>query len=128
LKAAWRLRELFYRLFSSVAKGARPIKQDLDSFVASYAEAIARGQFVETGGHYRTRWRVEESPDALLWPLIHSAGQLLQSEELTRVKECPGCGWLFLDTSKNQNRRWCSMNTCGARDKMRRYHRRKKEK
>ena len=29
-----------------------------------------------------------------------------------------GCSW---DTSKNHSRRWCSMNSCGARMKMRRY-------
>lgn len=128
LKAAWRLRELLYRLFASVAKGAQPAKQDLDSFVTSYAEAIARGQLVDAGEHYRTNWRMEGALDSILWPLIYSAGELLQSKDLNHVKECPGCGWLFLDTSKNQSRRWCSMNTCGARDKMRRYHRRQREK
>lgn len=128
LKAARTLRELLYRLFSNVAKGAQPAKQDLESFVASYAEAIARGQLVHAGGYYRTRWRVEESLDGVLRPLTYSAGELLQSEELSHVKECPGCGWVFLDTSKNQSRRWCSMSTCGARDKMRRYHRRQRQK
>jgi predicted RNA-binding Zn ribbon-like protein len=66
--------------------------------------------------------------DAVLWPIIHSAGELFLSDELGHVKECPGCGWLFLDTSKNQSRRWCSMNTCGVRDKMRRYHKRQRAK
>ncbi|MGH2486180.1 MAG: CGNR zinc finger domain-containing protein [Ktedonobacterales bacterium] len=29
------------------------------------------------------------------------------------MRECPGprCGWLFLDTSKNGARRWCSMES-----------------
>ncbi|WP_344746998.1 CGNR zinc finger domain-containing protein [Streptosporangium vulgare] len=35
---------------------------------------------------------------------------------------CPSCYWLFLDTSKNGRRRWCSMTTCGSRDKARRYY------
>lgn len=32
-----------------------------------------------------------------------------------RVKTCarPECRWAFYDTSKNQSRRWCSMNGCG---------------
>ena len=54
--------------------------------------------------------------------IVASAQSLLSSKEVARVKECPNCGWLFLDTSKNQSRRWCSMNTCGVHDKMRRYH------
>ena len=41
---------------------------------------------------------------------------------LERVGECPSCGWLFLDTSRNGRRRWCSMATCGSRDKARRYY------
>ncbi|WP_214108135.1 CGNR zinc finger domain-containing protein [Acrocarpospora catenulata] len=29
---------------------------------------------------------------------------------------------MFLDVSKNRRRRWCSMTTCGSRDKSRRYY------
>ena len=122
------LRELLYRLFSNAAKGSEPNKKDMETFVISYGEAISRGQFLKTDDYYTTTWKVDEVSDALLWPIVHSAGELLLSSELRQVKECPGCGWLFLDTSKNQSRRWCSMNTCGARDKMRRYHKRQRAK
>jgi predicted RNA-binding Zn ribbon-like protein len=120
------IRELLYRLFSNAAKGSDPEKKDMDSFVKFYGESITEGQFFKTDNHYVTAWKVDQGPAALLFPIIHSAGELLQSEYLVHVKECPGCGWLFLDTSKNQSRRWCSMNTCGARDKMRRYHKRQR--
>ncbi|MEP6940294.1 MAG: CGNR zinc finger domain-containing protein [Rudaea sp.] len=40
---------------------------------------------------------------------------------LRRCANTTSCGWLFLDTSKNQRRRWCAMETCGTADKMRRY-------
>jgi predicted RNA-binding Zn ribbon-like protein len=128
LQNARTLRDLLYRLFSNAAKGTDPRKEDMASFVRSYGESIARGQFIKANYSYITSWKVEETLDAILFPIIHSAGELLQSPELGQVKECPGCGWLFLDTSKNQSRRWCSMNTCGARDKMRRYHKRKQAK
>jgi predicted RNA-binding Zn ribbon-like protein len=49
---------------------------------------------------------------------------LLTQGQLDRLGECPSCGWLFLDTSKNRRRRWCSMATCGSRDKARRYYER----
>ncbi|WP_425480450.1 CGNR zinc finger domain-containing protein [Luteimonas viscosa] len=35
------------------------------------------------------------------------------------------CGWLFLDTSRNDRRQWCAMDTCGAASKMARYRARK---
>jgi predicted RNA-binding Zn ribbon-like protein len=125
--AARTLRDLLYRVFSQAAKGSEPDKKDKDmeAFVVFYGESISRSQFVKAETHYQTRWKMDEELDAVLWPIIHSAGELLLSDELIHVKECPGCGWLFLDTSKNQSRRWCNMNTCGVRDKMRRYHKRK---
>lgn len=126
LLAARTLRDLLYRLFSKAAKGAEPKEKDKEIFVVFYGESIARGQLTKIGTHYTTTWKLDEALDALLWPIIHSAGELLVSEDLDHVKECPGCGWLFLDTSKNQSRRWCSMNTCGARDKMRRYHKKQR--
>ena len=128
VQTARTLRELLYRLFSNAAKGAEADKKDMEEFVKSYGEAFRRSQFIKEGNSYTTAWKVDESLEALLWPIIHSAGELLLSQELSQVKECPGCGWLFLDTSKNQSRRWCSMNTCGARDKMRRYHKRQRAK
>jgi predicted RNA-binding Zn ribbon-like protein len=128
LQTARTLRELLYRLFSNAAKGSEPNQKDMETFVSSYGESISHGQFLKTDNYYTTTWKVDEVFDAMLWPIVHSAGELLLSSELRQVKECPGCGWLFLDTSKNQSRRWCSMNTCGARDKMRRYHKRQRAK
>jgi predicted RNA-binding Zn ribbon-like protein len=121
-------RELIYRVFSAIAGRSKPPQDDLTALARLYQQAIANGHFVRRERHYEIDWKTDETFDAPLWPIISSAEKLLVSTELSQVKECPGCGWLFLDTSKNQSRRWCSMNTCGARDKMRRYHRRLKKK
>ena len=120
-------REIMYRVFSEIAN-QKPQGENLSAFSRLYQEAIANGRFVRAQRHYEIKWQVDETFDALLWPIVSSAEKILISRELSQVKECPSCGWLFLDTSKNQSRRWCSMNTCGARDKMRRYHRRLKSK
>jgi predicted RNA-binding Zn ribbon-like protein len=58
---------------------------------------------------------------------VEAAATLLVSDAMRRVKSCPTCGWLFLDASKNRSRRWCSMDTCGAVAKARRYYRRLKD-
>jgi len=126
LLASQTLRDLLYHLFSNAAKGSELDQKDREIFVVFYGESISRGRLIKAGNRYKTTWEMDESLESMLWPIIHSAGELLLSEELDQVKECPGCGWLFLDTSKNKSRRWCSMNTCGARDKMRRYHKRKR--
>jgi predicted RNA-binding Zn ribbon-like protein len=128
LDAARTLRELLYRLFSNAATGLEPNKKDMEVFIAAYGKAISHSELTKEDNHFASTWKVDQALDTVLWPIIHSAGELLLSEELSHVKECPGCSWLFLDTSKNQSRRWCSMNTCGARDKMRRYHKRQRAK
>ncbi|MGH8827210.1 MAG: CGNR zinc finger domain-containing protein, partial [Jiangellaceae bacterium] len=35
-----------------------------------------------------------------------SAMQVLTTGPLDRLGRCPGCGWLFIDTSRNGRRRW----------------------
>ena len=41
-----------------------------------------------------------------------------------RVRECaaPACPVIYLDTSRNRSRRWCSMEDCGNRAKARRHY------
>ena len=48
---------------------------------------------------------------------------LVGGELSSRVRECGGdtCYLLFLDTSRPGNRRWCSMERCGNRHKVRGY-------
>lgn len=43
-----------------------------------------------------------------------------------RVRECaaPACPVIYLDTSRNRSRRWCSMERCGARAKATAYYQR----
>ena len=77
------------------------------------------------------RWRrictdvAGHSVDAMCDRLADEAVQLLRSRSVARIGSCAGCGWFFLDISRAHARRWCSMNACGVRDKMRRYHQRR---
>jgi predicted RNA-binding Zn ribbon-like protein len=50
----------------------------------------------------------------------------LVRESPGRVRECaaPRCAVVYLDTSRNRSRRWCSMERCGARAKASTYYRR----
>lgn len=66
-----------------------------------------------------------ESP---LWPILKSLQDMLLNVDLKRIKECPTCGWVFLDETKNGVRKWCSPIECGTKDKMLRYQQKKKAK
>ena len=72
----------------------------------------------------------ERNPfDSLSWPIVLAAAELLASDSRTQIHECAdeGCGWLFLDTSRNRRRRWCTMESCGNRAKARRFYQRSRE-
>jgi predicted RNA-binding Zn ribbon-like protein len=62
------------------------------------------------------RWR---TPDSLLLPIAHAIANFLTSEDLSRVKSCEKspCTLFFLDRTRGQARRWCSMTLCGNRAK-----------
>jgi predicted RNA-binding Zn ribbon-like protein len=64
--------------------------------------------------------------EAPVWPVLHSLQEMLLNEDLSRIKECPTCGWVFLDQTKNRGRKWCSAVECGTRDKMSRYNLKRK--
>jgi predicted RNA-binding Zn ribbon-like protein len=42
-------------------------------------------------------------------------------QERERIRECAAadCGLVFYDESRSNNRRWCSMQRCGNREKAR---------
>jgi predicted RNA-binding Zn ribbon-like protein len=124
------LRATIYRIFAAVAQRQAPAVADIMALNNALAESPARLQVL--GSRERFEWQWLQNMDALdgmLWPLAWSAADLLTSADFARVRQCArseGCDWLFVDTSKNGSRRWCSMNLCGSRDKGRRYYRRKR--
>jgi predicted RNA-binding Zn ribbon-like protein len=120
-RRALELRETLYRVFLALARGRRPAFDDLARLHDAYVKTFRRARLVRAGGAYRFRVPASAGVDAILWPILESAEALLAAPE--RIKECPGenCGWVFVDTSRNATRRWCSMASCGTRDKMRRY-------
>jgi predicted RNA-binding Zn ribbon-like protein len=69
----------------------------------------------------RLRLRLREREQALDIVRVQaslSAIALLTSGHLERVRECAddrGCGWLFVDSTRNGSRRFCFANECGNR-------------
>ena len=124
------LREAIYRIFLAFAHAEIPQRADLEVLETVFRDAMFHAHLMPTSEGLE--WRVSTDGDDLeyvLWLVARSAVELLISEEVKKVKECPGlgdCGWLFLDTSKNGSRQWCSMQGCGSRSKMRRQYARKR--
>jgi predicted RNA-binding Zn ribbon-like protein len=64
-------------------------------------------------------WEAGAPVRATLALIARDALDLATSAAITRVHDCanPGCGAMFLDSSRPGTRRWCSMNTCGNQAK-----------
>ena len=126
LRKALVLRELVYRIISAAAQGESPDKSDLAKFNQYMSEALGKSQISPTGEGFT--WSCNEQEDLIdriLWKIVREAANLITSEDIKRVGECAddrGCGYLFIDTSRNHSRRWCSMEDCGNRAKAQRHY------
>jgi len=135
------IREVIFRVMAAVVEGQIPADADRVALERAYIQALAHARLTRDGGAYRWAWDEPSQPydlataspaddlDRPLWPIVASAVELLTRGDLSRVKRCAstiGCGWLFVDTSKNATRRWCSMEMCGSRAKMRRLYARRR--
>ena len=125
LRRARALRDAVYRLFSSLSRDQEPARKDLDALMGNYVEAVKHASLVAGEDSYELDWPARD-PRRVRYAIAADAIALVRDPgRLKRVSRCPGrdCGWLFLNTSGR--RRWCSMSTCGSRDKMRRLHQRR---
>ena len=121
-------REVIFKLFSSLAQHQKADKEALDAFNSFLSEALSNMR-VDIGRTVATSFIVSEKTilKEPLYRLLKNAFDILSTQSFERIKECPTCRWLFLDTTKNGKRRWCNMQVCGSNDKARRYYHRKKE-
>lgn len=127
-KKSVRLREAIYRIFSSLATDNQASTKDIVILNEVLGESLAHLRVTPSSISFMWEWDDEsEALDQVLWPVARSAAELLTSETLDRVRQCAddrGCGYLFVDMSRNRSRRWCSMESCGNRAKARRHYRR----
>jgi predicted RNA-binding Zn ribbon-like protein len=49
--------------------------------------------------------------------LVLSIADLLCDKDLTKLRECKRCTWMFLNSGRGKGRQWCNMSTCGNRAK-----------
>jgi predicted RNA-binding Zn ribbon-like protein len=119
---AQELREAMYRYVDSMIKHERVPNADAQLINEWLADAFSQLALVQSGGEISLDWKNEEMRlEHVLRPIIRSFAELVTSDFRRRVKKCPNCGWVFVDQSKNNSRRWCSMETCGNRVKVQRH-------
>jgi predicted RNA-binding Zn ribbon-like protein len=123
-----KLREAVYAIFFNRARGRRVPREALQRLNWHLNQVMIRASLQSEGKHFALTWGGSGNPlEFVQGEITRSAVSLLTSDRLNRVRQCAGesCTWLFLDTSRNGLRRWCDMQACGNRAKVRRFRRRK---
>jgi len=133
LSRALDLREEIHRVISRAIAGESQDESDLSALNRELSIALSHLRVMPADGAYGWGWDRSGGDggarlDSPLWPVAQSAAELLTSPKLGRVKLCAGegCGWVFLDESRNGSRRWCDSRDCGNRERVRRYLARKR--
>jgi predicted RNA-binding Zn ribbon-like protein len=123
LQRASALRELLHETFTATAAGRVPSPATLDALSTHLGGWYCHGRLVPGEGSLQWVYGGGDDLDRVLWEVARAASRLLTSSRLPRVRACdaPGCGWWFLDDTKNRSRRWCDMKICGNREKLRRF-------
>jgi predicted RNA-binding Zn ribbon-like protein len=130
-QVAIRLREAIYTLFISPIHGEAPPDDalaDLNGFLTRPSPALRIG-WASGALVWQPHPALSDATD-LLAPVALSAAELMTGTRAGKVRQCQddrGCGWLFVDESRAQNRRWCSMGDCGNRAKAQRHYRKTRQ-
>lgn len=117
------VRQTLYNTFSTIA-GKQKTGNYLAPLIPYFREAHQHLEY-QTDRKGKIQLAFDHAQPTLvpIWHALRSAENLLLShEQWPRIRTCPACGWLFLDTSKGGKRKWCEMQLCGSRDKATRYY------
>ena len=121
LEDALALREAIDRLFRNIAASQSCPPLIWAEFIDHYRDLMGGCALQVTPQGLA----LSEPKSPALVEIAHSALMLALSPMIERVKICSGCGWLFVDRTRNATKRWCISSMCGSRDKARRYYARK---
>lgn len=86
--------------------------------------ATASGLRMRFGADGRPRLEPETTGVvAAMGRIVATMYAAMEDEDWTRLKLCrsQNCRWAFYDRSKNHSSRWCTMASCGNREKARRF-------
>jgi predicted RNA-binding Zn ribbon-like protein len=120
------LREAIFRVTTALVAEGTPDPASIATLEGEIRAASPHRHLQIHDGALAWRWSGEPVLERVLWPVVASAEALLLSPDAHRVRQCDSeaCQWLFIDTTKNRSRRYCSATGCGNRERVRRFRQR----
>lgn len=121
------LRDAVSRLALSASRGELLRSEDVDT--VNLFAATPDIPPVLAGGSRQAGRSVQTVSQALA-TIARDAVDVFSAEHLPRIRECSAedCAYVYLDTSRAATRRWCSMQRCGNRAKVRAHRARRSSK
>jgi predicted RNA-binding Zn ribbon-like protein len=118
LRQAVQLRESLYRLFTAHLARHAVSTADRGRVNAAAAQPSPAPQLDR---HGQLRWVAGDPFAAATAQLARDAIEVVTGAHADRLRECAArdCAFLFVDTSRAGQRRWCAMNRCGNREHQR---------
>lgn len=124
LHRAKEFREAFHSVCGSLFRCRAPSPDHLHELERMWRRTLARVSIAAIDGRLKAVLDPSRSGlDQVLDHLVLEGVELLRDLPLERARICEGerCGWLFIDSSKGNQRVWCDMATCGNAAKSRRF-------
>ncbi len=112
------LRAAIARSATAISRGQRPAGDDVD--VINLFAATPDIPPALAGGR-RQAGRAHARVSQTLSVMAREVVELFSADRADRIRECAAddCQLVFYDESRSNNRRWCSMQRCGNRAKVR---------
>ncbi|MFD5986652.1 CGNR zinc finger domain-containing protein [Streptomyces cyaneofuscatus] len=116
--AVRRLRDALWRLAEAQVSALPPAPDDLATVNDAAAHPPLTARLTAEGAR---EWAAGATGTALLSTVARDAVDLFTGAYAHRIRTCGAddCRLLFVDTSRPGRRRWCSMERCGNRHKVR---------
>lgn len=112
-----RFREAAYLALWNVCEGVTGASPDLAALESYLKAALLRAEIDLAGAP--AIWNAPAADENYFtdsFALL--VDDLLRSPEISRLRQCERCTWLFLNSGRGRGRRWCNMATCGNRHKV----------
>lgn len=116
-----KLREASFSVFNALAAENPPAPDALGLLFEQAAEGFATHRLGPRAVHTTPEIARFDDPKGIAAFLAAISVEAFIVLPRQRLHACPRCGWLFVDTSRGGRRRWCSMQTCGNREKASRH-------
>jgi predicted RNA-binding Zn ribbon-like protein len=103
---------------------------DAEGAVAVLDDAARRARIqLRFGGSGRELIPEADGVSAALGRIVIAVDSAMADGSWSRLKACRAsdCEWAFIDSAKNHSRAWCSMRSCGNREKARAFRERRRE-